>query len=449
MTLTLEQEKAYEYIDQGCNIFITSRGAGCGKTFLLKHIVNHYKTKKNIAITASTGIAAVLLNGRTLHSWAGVGLGNKDVNNLLRHINTNNAVKTRWLKTELLLIDEISLISPELFDKLDFIGRNIRNNSKPFGGIQLIVSGDWLQLPTIDNSKYAFQSEIWKQSIHKIVYLTIIQRQKDPHFQEVLNSIRVGKITNKVKKMLRSRMNVTLENNHGIIPTQLYSMNVDVDSINNKELNLLQYKTGGDKKIYTIAWKPMDKKIKQQKITSYFQGSKSEDTIESEPTINTQNVHVPQEYLEMCTAIKKLELLVGAQVMLISNLDQEKGLVNGSRGIVMRFTDEGLPIVKFLNGVQEVIDYHQWEMENDNKIVGGVVQIPLKLAYATTIHKSQGSTLDYVIINLDKLFEVSQGYVGLSRVTHLEGLSIKGLDIRKFVVNRDALEFYKNLESRL
>ena len=191
----------------------------------------------------------------------------------------------------------------------------------------------------------------------------------------------------------------------------------------------------------------MNKKIKQQKITSYFQGAKSEDTIESEPMINTR--HVPQEYLEMCTAIKKLELLVGAQVMLISNLDQEKGLVNGSRGIVIRFTDEGLPIVKFLNGVQEVIDYHQWEMENDNKIVGGVVQIPLKLAYATTIHKSQGSTLDYVIINLDKLFEVSQGYVGLSRVTHLEGLSIKGLDIHKFVVNRDALEFYKNLENRL
>ena len=121
MKLTEEQEKAYEYIDNGKNIFITSRGAGCGKTFLLKHIIERYKSSRFIAITASTGIAAVLLNGRTLHSWAGIGLGKKDVNSLIRKIESDKAVKSRWLKTNLLLIDEISLISPELFDKLDLI----------------------------------------------------------------------------------------------------------------------------------------------------------------------------------------------------------------------------------------------------------------------------------------------------------------------------------------
>jgi ATP-dependent DNA helicase PIF1 len=448
MQLTEEQDKAYTYIESGENIFITSRGAGCGKTFLLKHIVNHYKLKKKIAVTASTGIAAVLLNGRTLHSWAGIGLGKKEVNSLLRHINSNKTLKNRWIKTEMLIIDEISLVSPELFDKLDLIGRNIRNNSKPFGGIQLIVSGDWLQLPTVDSENYAFESPIWKEAINRVVYLTQIQRQKNREFQEVLNSIRVGRITNKVKRALRSRLDIKLENDLGIIPTQLYSMNIDVNTINNKELNLLQYRTGDEKKIFTMRWQLTSKKIQQTLISDYFgAGQKKQEDFHTESDMSTSIV--PEEYFEMSNGIKKLELLVGAQVVLISNLDQTRGLVNGSRGIVKRFSEEGLPIVKFLNGLEELIDYHRWEIENDNKPIGVIIQIPLKLAYATTIHKSQGSTLDYVIINLDKLFEVSQGYVGLSRVTTLEGLSIKGLDIRKFLVNPCALKFYQDLESSL
>mgnify|MGYP001029629261 CR=1 FL=1 len=445
MKLTEEQEKAYEYIDNGKNIFITSRGAGCGKTFLLKHIIERYKSRRFIAVTASTGIAAVLLNGRTLHSWAGIGLGKKDVNSLIRKIESDKAVKSRWLKTNLLLIDEISLISPELFDKLDLIGRTIRNNSKPFGGIQLIVSGDWLQLPTVDSDKYAFESPVWKETIQKIVYLTIIHRQKNTEFQEVLNSIRIGKITNKVKKALRSRLNVPLENDIGIIPTQLYSTNVDVNTINNKELNLLQSRTNDSKQIFNMKWQAVQNKLEQTLITSYFVGRPAVDPRPVDSILPTSDI--PEEYLQMCNGIKKLELLVGAQVVLICNLDQEKQLVNGSRGIVKRFSEEGLPIVKFLNGLEEIIDYHPWDIQNDaNQSIGSIIQIPLKLSYATTIHKSQGSTLDYVIINLDKLFEVSQGYVGLSRVTSLEGLSIKGLDIRKFIVNHKALKFYENLE---
>lgn len=442
MSLTIEQKKAYIAIDAGKNIFITSRGAGCGKTFLLKHIINHYKSKKNIAITASTGIAAVLLNGRTLHSWSGIGLGKKDINITLKNITQNTTLKNRWLKTDMLIIDEISLVSPELFDKLDLIGRTIRNNSISFGGIQLVLAGDWLQLPTIDSTKYAFQSQVWKESIDEIIYLTIIQRQKNTDFQEILNSIRVGRITNKVKKVLRSRIDVELVNDLGIIPTQLYSMNIDVDLINKKELNLLQLKTGEDKKIFKMRWSP-SKKIQQKLITSYFcNNSNYED--KSVDVKTTEKI--PEEYFEICNGVMRLELLTGAQVVLLANLDQSKGLVNGSRGIIKKFNDEGFPIVKFLNGVEQLIDYYKWEIEENNRSTGSIIQIPLKLAYATTIHKSQGSTLDYVIINLDKLFEVSQGYVGLSRVTSLEGLSIKGLDIKKFLVNRDALKFYTDLE---
>jgi len=446
MTLTKEQKDAFKYIENGDNIFITSKGAGCGKTYLLNQIIQVYKKKKNIAITASTGIAAVLLNGMTLHSWAGIGLGKKDTKTLIKDILKKKNYKSRWIKTDILIIDEISLISPELFEKIDYIGRFIRDNSRPFGGIQLIVSGDWLQLPTVDSDKYAFQSKLWKTTINSVVYLKTIQRQKNPLFQEVLNSIRIGRITNKVKKALRSRLNIELKNEYGIIPTQLYSMNIDVEKINNQELEKLAKTTNSFKRIYNAKWIP---KIinKQSKITSYFNTSNIEKKDKHEfNDIEVETKEVSQEYLEICNCQEKLELLIGLQVILISNLDQKRKLVNGSRGIIIGFNEEDFPIVKFINGIQETIEYHLWSIEVDNVLIGEIKQIPLKLGYASTIHKSQGSTLDYVIINLDKLFEVSQGYVGLSRVTHLEGLSIKGLDFNKFKVNIEALKFYEQLD---
>lgn len=155
------------------------------------------------------------------------------------------------------------------------------------------------------------------------------------------------------------------------------------------------------------------------------------------------------KYLCMCNAVPNLELCIGAQVMLIINLDKSQQLVNGSRGIIEGFNTKNLPIVKFINGVKEVIDYHTWEIEQYNKIVGKFIQIPLKLGYATTIHKSQGSTLDFVEINLNNVFELSQGYVGLSRVKSLEGLSIKDLHLEKLRVNIKAIRYYENLENNL
>ena len=422
--LTPEQLNAFNYIDSKKNIFITSRGAGCGKTYLINKIIEKYsdfwdcKNLKNIGITASTGVAAILIKGVTIHSWAGIGIGNRDKESLLKKVKANRRALKRWKSVQMLIIDEISLISSDIFDKLEFIARSIRETEKPFGGIQLILSGDWLQLPNVDNKGYAFESESWDKCIDNVVYLTKIIRQDNPTFQRVLNQIRVGRITREVKKVLRSRVGVKLENEYGIIPTKLYSLNVNVEKINSKHLDILLKKSGRQKKEYLIKWTP-----KKQKYSNY------------------------NNYLKQCRAPESLELCIGAQVMLLIN--KNNFLVNGSRGIVTAFNSEGLPIVKFLNGIDEVIERVSWEAEVDNITVGSFNQLPLKLAYATTIHKSQGSTLDYVEIDLSKIFEISQGYVGLSRVQDLEKLSIVKLDFHKFMVNRKALEFYVNLEKSI
>ena len=450
MSLSTEQQSAINLIKSGNSVFITSRGAGCGKTFLLNEVIQQFKTSdKKVAVTASTGVAAVLLNGRTLHSWSSIGLGNKSTEQICRKIMSNKTKKNRWLKTDILIIDEISLISPELFDKLEEIARIIRNNDKPFGGIQLILSGDWLQLQTIDSENYTFESLAWSKCIDKTVYLTEIFRQKDADFQEVLNSIRVGRITKKVKSILRSRVGIKLENIYGIIPTKLYSLNVNVDEINNRELEKLIKKTSVQKEVFDIKWisKKQSNSNRQTKIDQFF--SKKHTNNDDDINSNSDDENINKTYLKMCNAVGKLELCKGAQVMLLANLDQEQKLVNGARGVVMGFNNNNLPIVRFLNGVEEIIEYKSWEIENGNKLVGTFEQIPLKLAYATTIHKAQGSTLDYVEINLENLFELSQGYVGLSRVKSLEGLSIKGLRFDKLQVNIKALKYYQQLEKKL
>mgnify|MGYP002631095042 CR=1 FL=1 len=468
MKLTEEQEEAIHLVNSGYNIFITSRGAGCGKTFLLNEIINRYKDNKIIAITASTGIASILLNGMTLHSWAGIGLGNKDLNSLYKKIKDKKNLSEKWKKTEILIIDEISLISAELFDKLDKLARLIRDNDKPFGGIQLIVSGDWLQLPNINSNKYAFEGESWNNCINYVVYLTKIQRQKDINFQNVLNSIRMGRITKEVKKILRSRLNINLENEFNIIPTELHPLNIDVNSINKQKLYELIDKTKVHKEVYTATIiETVKPKNKQTSLDNFFKinnkftidntehilsnsDNNDNDNNNNDSNSDKENNNIKEDiFLNMCGAVKELELCKGAQVMLTVNLDQKEKLVNGSRGIVIDFNDDSNPIVQFLDGSRTVIENQTWNITINNAIAGTVKQIPLKLAYATTVHKSQGSTLEYVNISLKNIFESSQAYVGLSRVKSLEGLSIRDIDFSKFRVDLKALKFYENLENKI
>lgn len=421
MTLNDEQSFAIKCLKLKKNIFITSKGAGCGKTYLLNYIKDSFGSfwgfNKNVITTATTGVAALLLNqGRTIHNWAGIGIGDKPVSELINNIKKCKA-DLRWMKVDILIIDEISLMSPSLFDKLEEIARLIRNNNKPFGGIQLILSGDWLQLPNIDSEYYAFESKSWNKCIDITVYLKKILRQKNIHFQYILNLIRIGNINSEVKETLLSRVNKNLDNPYGIKPTKLFCINSDIERINNNELNKLK-KKGQYIKDYLI------------QINLKYKSNLSFDQI-----------------CKLSNLPKNLNLTEGCQVMLLTNLNLDSELVNGSRGIIKTFSENGLPIVTFLNNMTIEIEYKNIDIVIDDKIIGTIKQIPLKLAYASTIHKMQGSTLDYVIIDLEKMFEVSQGYVGLSRVKDLDCLSISKINFEKFKVNKKALQFYEELDS--
>jgi hypothetical protein len=276
------------------------------------------------------------------------------------------------------------------------------------------------QLPVVKNDKFCFESKAWESCVTNTVYLDEIIRQQDPVFQKCLNSIRLGNVTQETRKLLESRVGVKLENNLGIKPTKLYSTNDSADYINRKELNIL---AENGEEVY-------------------------EYNMENEISPKVRNKdYLIEKHKKFCSAVDKLQLCKNAQVILIYNLDIEQGLVNGSRGVVIGFMDD-LPIVKFINNLERIIDYNVWDWLEDDKKVGSTIQIPLKLAWAMVFHRIQGLTLDYAEIDLTNLFECGMGYVALSRVKHLEGLTISGIDFDKITANPKALNYYKKLKER-
>jgi ATP-dependent DNA helicase PIF1 len=415
--LSKKQNDAYTIMAKGENIFLTG-AAGSGKTACIKLFIKVYKSTKIMGITSTTGISALLFGGVTLHSFLGIGLGKESVDVLTNKIQSRSYLKKRWVQLEVLIIDEISMLSPKLFDKLDALARRIRHNPKPFGGIQLILAGDFCQLPCVDSDSFCFESNTWSECVDNTVYLTEIMRQKNIDFQECLNNIRVGLLPKKTRDLLKTRIGVELKNEFGIKPTKLFSTNYSVDYINNNELDYLAQK---EPEFYEY---DMD-------ITVY-------------PGVKNKNF-VIEKYKKSCNAPDTIQICVGAQVMLLWNMDAEKGLVNGSRGVISSFIDD-IPMVKFLNGCELLVDHHIWEIEENGEKIMNVSQIPLKVAYALTIHKSQGCSLDYAEIDLSNTFAKGQAYVALSRVKNLDGLSILDIDYNKIVADERAVAFYKNFE---
>lgn len=410
--LTEQQSSALSILNRGENLFLTGPG-GVGKTAVLKYFSNNYVG--NIAITSTTGTSALLIKGTTLHSFLGIGLGKKSVNKLVQKILNMNWLYNRWRKLDCLVIDEISMMSPKLFDKLEEVARTIRNNENPFGGIHLVISGDWCQLPCIGTNKFCFEAKTWNKCISNVVYLEKIIRQGNQSFQKCLNAVRMGNITDEVKNMLNKRIGIQLDNNYGIKPTKLYAKNINVTEQNNIELDKLA-KKGLEFNAYELtAEVPNNKKYMKNKFAKF------------------------------CPVNKRIELCKGAQVMLAKNLDLSAGLANGSRGVVIDFTDKHIPIVKFLNGEERVIHIDSWEIEENNKIVCRLYQIPLRIAYALTIHRCQGCSLDYAEIDLSDIFEYGQAYVALSRLKSLQGLSIINIDYECIQVDPIAKSYYMNL----
>ena len=388
--------------------FILTHNTSC-----IKHFIECYKHRKSIGITSTTAISAILFGGKTLHSYLGIGLGTGTVENLSKKIIGNKYIKKRWLKLDVLIIDEISMLSPELFDKLESIACIVRGNDKPFGGIQLILSGDFLQLPCIQSDTFCFQSKSWLKCISTTIYLTFIIRQTDVTFQTLLNHIRIGMITDQDKNLLLTRLHVNLQTSFGIQPTKLCCTNYEVDLINKVEVDKLGTED-----------------------TDYYE-------YHLKTTKVQENISI-DNYQKYCPVADSIQLCVGVQVMLIYNMNIEKELINGSRGVVIGFVHD-FPLVKFLNGQEMVIGYHIWDIEENNVVVLQFSQVPLKIAYALSIHKSQGCTLDLVELNLTNLFEHGQGYVALSRVKSLDSISITSINFEKIVAHPLALDFYQQL----
>lgn len=406
------QQHTFDQFLIGKNICITGP-AGTGKSFLIQNIIS--TRNDSIAITATTGTAAVLLGkgAKTLHSWAGIQLGTKPVADLISNIRKITPLMLRWRQTRTLVIDEASMLTSELFEKLETIARSIRMNSSFFGGIQLVLVGDFYQLPPVGaGSKYCFESPLWNH-IH-VIQLKRIWRQQDDVWRNILNEVRIGKCSQESHTKLKERM-IEPDRTQAIQPTKLYCRRADVDYINQCEHDKLD----GHEETWL-------RRIDVRGIRSGL----------TEAPYDKRNIDIQVEmYEKNAQYYKTLCLKPKDQVMLIANLSTEIGLCNGSRGVVTRI-EKNIPYVRFLNGLEMPIDYHEWEIGESYNQTIYAQQIPLRLAYAITIHKSQGMTLDCAEVDIGSaVFEHGQTYVALSRIKSLDGLYIMGFNPSKIKVD--------------
>ncbi|KAF4043048.1 PIF1-like helicase [Phytophthora infestans] len=398
--LTKEQKRVLELIKQGKNVFFTGC-AGTGKSFLLQHLLKHGcgHAMGRVFATATTGIAAYNIGGMTLHHFAGIDpRAHMSRQELLQQISRKKDAIARWKSARILVIDEVSMLDGRLFDDLEAVARQIRRNSAFFGGIQLILSGDFFQLPPVgrrvrdQGARLAppllcFESSAWARGITETVVLKEIFRQRDDEFVRILNAFRVGRPTTAMIEKLNERYDGTSSTESDSDDAiHILSHNDDVLRTNARALDEL----GGKKFNYLSADRGKT------------------------------------EFLTTCPAPAKLSLKKNARVLLIKTLNAARGLVNGSRGIVEGFTPQSnLPIVRFSNGVTETIGQEEFSVSVADTVLASRRQLPLALAWAISIHKSQGLSFDTAVLDLSRVFEFGQAYVALSRVRSLEGLRLR------------------------
>ncbi len=389
----MRQLQALRLLMDGRSVFLTGP-PGAGKTYVLNEFIRLAKRRgKNVAVTASTGIAATHIGGTTIHSWSGLGildvLSDFDLNRLA----TRPVLVKRYNATDILVIDEISMLHGHRLDMVNALAQRIRQNSAPFGGMQVVLVGDLFQLPPISRSRetadFAHLSEAWAELDPVICYLTEQHRvTAGDTLLDLLAAMRRGDVNELHESALQERLQVQPPSD--VVVTRLYSHNADVDSINQTHLDALN----SEQKVYTM-------------FTSGAQ-PKREQLIKS--------VLAPQE----------LVLKRGAEVMFVAN-NFPAGYVNGTRGTVVDF-DGLVPIVVTATGREVKVESHSWKLEEDGRIRAEVSQLPLRLAWAITIHKSQGMSLDAAEIDLSRSFSPGMGYVALSRVRSMDGIYLKGVN---------------------
>jgi ATP-dependent DNA helicase PIF1 len=401
------------------NIYISGVG-GTGKSHLIKQIYNKYKSDKTY-LCSTTGISAYNIGGRTIHSWAGILMPNSDdpeqiINSCLQKIKKNYRIKKRWINTSVLFIDEISMLGGSYLHLLNTMGQIIRSNSLPFGGIQIVCTGDMLQLPPVKDV-YPFEVDSWKQLNFHTFNLNTCHRFDDTNYIELLKRARVGKLNKQDIATLQSRMNLPIGE---IKPTVILSTNSEVDRVNKTKLSELPEEL--------IIFCCTDKIYDLQ--------------------MNLLKEHIPKDITDSMNCEEQFYAKIGAQVMLTINKDVEGGLVNGSRGVIKGIEKDDVGtyiVVKFMNGLSEKIGIHAFTIEDDDKIYIREAY-PLKVCFAITFHKVQGLTLDCIYIDIgSNIFCAGQAYVGLSRCKNLNSLYLRSFQPHKIYPDKTALKFDQTL----
>lgn len=401
----MTQKEALKILKSGKNALITGQ-AGTGKTYLLADFIDYLKKKKRpVGITASTGIAATHLGGVTIHSWCGMGI--RDVitsSDIKKLFSKNKAAVKRIQDAEVLIIDEVSMLHAHQLDMINEICCRVRTGLGPFGGLQVVLCGDFFQLPPVSRVKnrgdFINLSGAWEQMDITVCYLEKQYRQSENNdLYRLLNEIREARVTEESCQLLSERLHYAFDET--IIPTKLYTHNASVDEYNLQRLAALEG------------------------IASSFIMAEGGDDF------------VVGQMKKGCLAPEELKLKIGAVVMFVSN-NFAKGYVNGTTGIVIAFDEkEGFPIVETFRGEHILAAPVRWGAEEVD-FDAWIEQVPLRLAWAITIHKSQGMTLDYAEIDLSRAFTYGLGYVALSRVRSLEGLSLLGYNEMSLLVSDEA-----------
>ena len=433
------QRSLMRAVIEGKNVFMTGAG-GTGKTVLLGLLKEKLtELGLSVCVTATTGMAATLIGGTTIHRWAGVGLAKEPAPDLLKRMGRDT--RKRWRDTDVLMIDEISMMDADLFAKFDEIAKTLRgDHGRVFGGIQLITSGDYLQLPPIKPEgaySFLFQHPLWESGIERVFLFKHVYRTTDVLFTDVLSRVRTADHTQEDVEILKTRLHVDLSEARalGILPTRMYSHRADVDGYNATKLAEL---TGQERVCRASV------RVTRRKLPGMAHSANNRYLLRHE--------RAEKQAENSCPVARVMKYKDGAQVLLTVNLDPDVDLVNGSRGVVTDAqADEGIE-VKFLTGETRVIKPFEWtdsEARGDKgeAITLRYAQIPLALAWSYTVHKSQGATLDCAEIDLGaRVFAPGMSYVALSRVRALKSLSLLALDPSAIRADGLARSYYAYLE---
>lgn len=400
-----QQQAAYDAVAANSyNVFITGP-AGCGKSYLIHEIVRWaYDNEVKIGVTASTGCAAILLGGRTIHSYLGIGLARTSAGDLAgKSMRSAKHIVKRVKALSILVIDEVSMISDELLDKISEYLQILRGDSRPFGGIQMVMCGDFHQLPSVDGD-FCFNAREWHRAKFVKHVLTINMRQRnDEEFQDILSRARVGRLTDSDMQRLCELRNTEFSN--GIQPTRLFSRRKDVDRVNNESFQRL-LASGNSKHTFLADYSNEDA---QRWATS--QG-------------------IPPS----------IDVCIGAQVVITWNVNLDEGIVNGTRGVVYSIDGDVIQVM-VRNG--RIIPISRITVKDEDKPSSVVAYHPIQLAYSLTFHKCQGMTLDAAEIDVGpSVFEFGQAYTALSRVKSMDSLRISNIVKRSFRAHPEVIEFY-------